>query len=194
MSSNIAVLVAVVVASLSAAACTPRNGSAKQASPQGREATPATKSNGASSAPASELSKSEAEHAATQWLNALRSRDRAQLEKLSALPFELRELVEYPKCQPARASKPGEIPDALACLLEDQLLMEELAAQPAPVTEMIATADLPSWAASLRRSPPGQGRLVHIRLPGNGVSYQILLLAGSSGVHRVWKFAEYDPN
>ena len=88
-----AVLVVVVIASLCGAACIPRSGSAKPASPQDREATPGTKSNGASAVPASELSKS-----------------------------------------------------------------------------------------------------VHIRLPGNGVNYQFLLLVASSGVHRVWKFAEYDPD
>jgi hypothetical protein len=176
------------------AACTRGSGSATLEAAQEKGATSATKSTATSAGPASELTRLEAERTATQWLNALRSRDRVQLEKFSSVPFDLRELVQYPKCQPAEALKPADVASAVTCLLEDQLLMEELTAQPAPVTETIAAADLPEWAASLKHSLSANGQLVHVRLPGNGVSYQLLLLATSSGVQRVWKFAEYDPD
>lgn len=138
-------------------------------------------------------SKADAVRIATEWLGALRARERARLQKLAAVPFELEELVEHSKCEAKRAEKPDDVPAALECLLLDDLLMEELAAQPAPVTEVVGASELPPWAAKLKGgSYPGE--LVQVRLPGDGVSYQFLILATSAGVRRVWKFVEYDPN
>lgn len=138
-------------------------------------------------------SDSDAIHKAKAWVDALRARDIQKLKQASAFPFELRELVEYPKCETKRAEKPEDIVSSVDCLLQDGLLIEELATQTEPVTEPISTANLPSWAASMKGLAL-DGRLVQVRLPGNGVSYQFLLLTTTGGVTRVWKFAEYDPN
>lgn len=138
-------------------------------------------------------SRSDAVRIAGDWLSAMRSRDRAKLQTLADVPFELQELVQYPKCETKRAEKREDVVAALDCLLSDDLLMEELGKQPAPVTEAIGIADLPPWAATQKdRIEPGQ--LVQIRLPGDGVSYQLLLLTAKASVKRVWKFAEYDSN
>jgi hypothetical protein len=138
-------------------------------------------------------SKSEAVRIATDWVNALRVGDRAKLQALAVVPFEIEELVEYPKCKPKRTDKPASVPDTLDCFLSDKLLMEELAAQPEPVTEAVSESELHAWATKLKGgSHPGQ--LVQVLLPGNGVSYEFLILTTALGVKRVWKFVEYDPN
>lgn len=139
------------------------------------------------------LSNSDAVRVATEWLGALRARDRVGLTKLADVPFELEELVEHPKCEAKRAEHREDVPGALDCLLSDDLLMETLASQPAPVTEVVRAGDLPPWAAKLKERS-SKDQLVQIRLPGDGVSYQFLILSTTLGVKRVWKFAEYDPN
>jgi len=138
-------------------------------------------------------SDSDAVRAAKKWIDALRARDMQKLRDASAVPFEFRELVEHPKCETKRAAKSDDIDSAVECLVQDDLLMEEITTQTEPVTEPISEDNLPSWAASLK-AQGFNGRLVQVRLPGNGVSYQFMLLATSTGVPRVWKFAEYDPN
>jgi len=130
---------------------------------------------------------------AKSWMDALRAKDREQLQKLAALPFKLSEPAEYPKCDPVESATREDVPNTLACLLDDKLFMEELSAQPEPVTEVISGSTLPAWAASVEPEL-ARGTLVLVRLPGNGVSYQLLVLLTTAGVSGVWKLAKYDPN
>jgi hypothetical protein len=140
-------------------------------------------------------SQADAVRAAVSWLAALRGRDREQLRELSGVPFEFQELAEYPKCGTRRAEKRVDVAEALACALDDSLLMEELLAQSDPIVEAIGQSQLPEWAGALKGALLSGGQLVQVRLPGNnGVSYQFLLLATQAGITRVWKFAEYDSN
>jgi hypothetical protein len=174
-------------------ACT-RNGAATQPTSTTSKDAPQNSQAAAPEAKTATIpSKPDAEREARAWLGALRTRDAAKLQKLSVVPFELRELVEYPKCETTRVEKSEEIVRALGCLLEDDLLMGELAAQTEPVTEAVSSSDLPQWAESLKNAS-ATGQLVQVRLPGDGVSFQFLLLTTQSGVTRVWKFAEFDPN
>ena len=140
------------------------------------------------------LSNGEAERLATEWVKALRLKDEGTLSRLTAVPFSLREPVEYPKCAPAHANKREAVFGALACIVNDEFLMEELRSDTALTPEVVPSAELPTiWAESLK-SKPLPGRLMRVWLSGDGVGYELLLLTTKAGVSHMWKFAEYDSN
>lgn len=140
------------------------------------------------------LSNGEAERVANEWVKALRLKDEAALSQLTAVPFSLREPVEYPKCAPADANEPKAVFGALTCIVNDELLMEELTSDTALTPEAVPSAELATiWADSLK-SKPLPGKLMRVWLSGDGVGYELLLLTTKAGVSHLWKFAEYDPN
>lgn len=141
------------------------------------------------------MSAAELERVSMTWLEALRAGKIEELQRLTAFPFQLREPAAYPSCQPQDVSTAESLRNALACLLDDTVLRDELGGElGGPSAFAMGKAALPPWAKALNGQQPRNALPVRTVVPGVRVNFEFVIFVNTKGVTAVWKNAEYDPN
>jgi hypothetical protein len=132
---------------------------------------------------------------AARFMDAIRHKRQEVLLSLAALPFHLRDSGAAVSCKDGgSAAQREELAKLLSCLITDDLLAEELQANPQPETTVLRPRDIPSWARRFRKALTPRRTPVMIYVPGNGVTFYFVVVVEDSAVHELWKHAEFDSN
>jgi hypothetical protein len=131
---------------------------------------------------------------AKDWIKALGARDPDSLAKRSRFPFALRDTGAEGKCKSATIDAADKLAVGTQCLLKDDLLNEDLKANPEPTADVLSAKTLPRWSRKWAKEIPAGATPVSIFLPGNGSSFDLVLLVSGDGVQGFWKHATFEPN
>jgi hypothetical protein len=130
---------------------------------------------------------------ATRWLEALRRRDIAALERLTSYPFELRDTERDAHCGTRSAAGPSDLPTAIDCLLKDQLFTRALKER-SVVKAAHAKDFVPGFFQGWRRKEHAD-LWPTMALFGSdaGDEFDLTLLVAKDGVRVVWKRGSFSP-
>ena len=131
---------------------------------------------------------------ATAWIDALRQRDVDALTRSTRFPFVLRDTGAGGKCKNATAADATQLPAALACLLKDDLLNEDLKANPAPEADPVSKRTLPRWARKWSNDVRAGSVPVSVFIHGNGNAFDLVLVVAGDGVQGLFKHATFEKN
>lgn len=131
---------------------------------------------------------------ALEWMAALRDRDVAKLAAQTAYPFSLHDTRTAGECTDALASAPSELDAALACLTTDELLQEDLNANPEPLAELLSVERLPEWTKPWRSEIAQGETAVSVFVPGNGSAFYFVVIVAGTDVRALWKHATFESN
>jgi hypothetical protein len=115
-----------------------------------------------------------------------------RLLSTALLTFHLRDTGTSASCTSGSAETPDQLGKLLGCLVNDDLLSEELQAIPEPETRQLGIRDIPAWGRRWRKHVSTGRSAVLIYVPGNGVTYFFIIVVESTGVREIWKHAEFD--
>jgi hypothetical protein len=76
----------------------------------------------------SRVSIDDAQATTKRFMDALRSKDAEALAQATSYPLAFRELGDYVNCKPTAAKSRAELPAAMACVFDDELLGQQLKA------------------------------------------------------------------
>jgi hypothetical protein len=131
---------------------------------------------------------------AEEWMDLLRSKDIKALSAASRYPLQLRDTRSESDCVNGTAETAEQMPALVQCLVSDELLQEDVKANPEPLAETVAAKDLQAWAAQwIGELQPGVS-LVHVSIPGNGAAFHLILLTTERGVQGIWKDVTFEAN
>jgi hypothetical protein len=134
---------------------------------------------------------------ASQWLSALGKRDVQALSRLTRFPFKMHDTSATGDCENRSAGAPAALGGAVSCLLENDLLLNDLREDSAGrklFVRAIARGNLPSWARRWRSDLPADLQSIWATVVADGVTWDLLLLVGKQGVAGLWKAGWFDPN
>lgn len=147
-----------------------------------------------SAAAASALLSEPSVNVAREFIAAIRENNRQALQGITLIPFQLKDTGAAASCVSGSAATQEELANTVSCLLNDDLLREELRAIPEPEMATIPGHELPAWARKFRAGR-GKGRtLVSVYIPGGGVTYYFIVVVESGAVRELWKHAVFDAN
>jgi len=132
--------------------------------------------------------------AATAWLNALRARDASGLAGRTSFPFALRDTGTEGDCKKGMAPSEEAFAAAVACLVSDDLVVEDLRANPEPLTKILTAKTLPGWARKWTKEIHQGVTPVSVYIPGNGNTFEFVLLVAGDQIQGLWKNAWFESN
>lgn len=130
--------------------------------------------------------------AVVAWMKALRDRDIESLVKTTRLPFTLRDTGESGACKNRVATDVDKLKPALACLLKNDLLHEDLVGWPKFKAKLIDKKDMPSWTKKWIKEVPAGSSTYSVRIQGSGSMQSFILLVTGGGVREVWHATGFD--
>lgn len=138
-----------------------------------------------------------ADDAATQtalkWLSALRGRDRGLLVRLSGAPFLVRDASGNGKCSSLDIDDPSRL-ESIGCLVKDNPLHDVLQANPEPDAGPLSPKHLPNWARKWKTDVAPGWNPIGLVVLGKTVSFDLVILVGSDGVHGLFRHTAHDRN
>lgn len=132
---------------------------------------------------------------ATEWLEALRTRDIERLGRVTSYPFEVRDTRRAAKCGKRVASGPSTLAAAVDCLFRSDLLHRAMADSPSPgFTAYEASAPLANWIEPWWRDTEHRGlqRVATMVATVEGDEFDFQILVARDGVRTVWKAGSFE--
>jgi hypothetical protein len=136
------------------------------------------------------------EELADSWLDSLARRDLGALNRQTHLPFTVHDSECQERCPSSRANDAAEFVKLVNCIGEQTLLLEDLSVgnNRSPASQKDADKGLPRWARRWRKEVGSGLTPIGVDVFGNGLLHELIVLAGSDGVHAIWRNTTYDPN
>jgi hypothetical protein len=128
------------------------------------------------------------------WINALRARDFQALNRYTSFPFQLRDTGEEGNCESHLVERSEALESGAKCLMSDDLLHEDLVSNPELLIKPLSKDILPDWALQWRSTIDSGLSAVAAEVPGNGATFQFILLVQADGVRGFWKHASFESN
>jgi hypothetical protein len=140
----------------------------------------------------SRVSIDDAQATTKRFMDALRSKDAEALAQATSYPFAFRELGDYVNCKPTAAKSRAELPAAMACVFDDELLGQQLKA----ATELAIEPPKPAMLEALKIPEQGVAGTVSLitQVPGNGANFFFVVHSDSHGVRELWKLDVREAN
>jgi hypothetical protein len=143
-----------------------------------------------------DASPAEAKAAAT-WLEALRAKSANAVAHAARAPFDFhdaRQGAPRAKCGDVAHADAKGVDALAACLVTDEILSADLAANPAP--RIVATTKelLPAWAKPWAGDVRPGLRPMSVFIHGPSSSFEMILLVADDGVHAFWQTLFVDPS
>jgi hypothetical protein len=130
---------------------------------------------------------------ALKWLAALRQRDRALLVRQSGVPFVVRDASGTGACSSLDVTDPAKL-DSIGCLAKDDALHDVLKANPEPDAGPLSPKHLPNWARKWKTEVAAGWNPIGLVVLGKTVSFDLVILVGSDGVHGLFRHTAHDRN
>lgn len=136
------------------------------------------------------------EELADAWLDSLGRRDLEALSSQTHLPFTVHDSECQERCPSSRANDAAELAKLVNCIGDSTLLLEDLSVgnNRSPAAQKPVDKGFPRWARRWRKEVASGLTPIGIDVFGNGLLHELIILAGSDGVHAVWRNTTYDPN
>lgn len=128
---------------------------------------------------------------ATSCMNALRAGDLALLSQLSAYPFEFRDTGTEVACEGSTSRDAAQLQDQLRCLVQDDLLREELRDHPQLAFDQVSAKSMPKWGRRWRRELPPGSTTMAVEIRGNGINFHFVVVVVDRKLRALWKDAEF---
>lgn len=125
---------------------------------------------------------------AASWLKALAERDVERLGRLSRFPLQLRDTGSEGRCESERSAPSADaLAGSVACLVNDDLLVQTLGQEPAPRVVALARERLPEWARSWAAGvgPDAEAFTAFVERPD--AVFELVMFATSGGVEAFFK-------
>jgi hypothetical protein len=116
------------------------------------------------------------------------------LVKLTRFQFALRDTGAEGTCKSTTIDAAEKFPGTIACLVDDKLILEDLRDHPELLTKVLSKKTLPKWARKWSKELRQEMTPVTIQIPGNGSSYEFILLVVEKQIQGLWKNAWFEPN
>ncbi|HEY6877653.1 MAG TPA: hypothetical protein VI299_06515 [Polyangiales bacterium] len=131
---------------------------------------------------------------AQRWLDALERKAKPELTSLTQTPFALHDPPDPTGCGNRVASQQEDLADLLQCLLDDGVLIDDLAFElnHPHVPEGVAANDFPRWSKRWRKEIPAGAKPVGFFIYGGGISHEIILVVEGSRVSAFWRGVKFD--
>jgi len=123
---------------------------------------------------------------AVQWLEALRSRDKAALSRSTAYPFEWLDAGR----QGCTATQPATAPEGLSpivdCMLADEILLRALEEHDRAGITALPVGHLQDWAQTWRERAPADATLVNAFIKRSDIQVDADLWISGGAVRALW--------
>jgi hypothetical protein len=131
---------------------------------------------------------------ARKWVDALGNRDTKVMVDLARYPFALRNTGKEGDCKNSTASNASKMKVTIGCLVKDDLLIEDIKANPEPEAKVLSKKTLPAWSRRWAKEISTDATPVSVFIHGNGSSHEFIVLVVSDGVQGFWKTAWFESN